>query len=182
LGQIELRPDFDRELERHRPILGNLDRLQIEFRLADGREMLFFADLLQAIEQQRALDLVCDLISKTTFDDFARRSAGAEAGHGRRWHHLAEGVIEVAINVVARDRYRHVPLAGAGAGDLDGKIERLVLLRLIVLALGLGRHAGSASSGGNLVVVISVGGHCVLVLLNEAKGPRPEDLPKRGPL
>ena len=127
LRHVELGPHFDRELERHRPFFGHFDGFQIEVRLADRREPLLLADLLQAVEQQRAFHLVGDFIAKAVLDDLPRCAADPEARHGGRRHHLAERIVEVALDIGPGDRHRHVPLARARAGHLN--IELKLLLR-----------------------------------------------------
>ncbi len=155
LRQVELGPHLDRELERHRSFFGHLDRFQVEIRLADRREALLFADLLQAIEQQTALHLVGNFIAKAMLDDLARRATNAEAGHGGRGHHLAEGVVEVSIDVLARDRHRHVPFAGARAGHLNVEFQGLIRRRLVALH----RHGGRVLFLVYLIVFGTLAGH-----------------------
>ena len=140
LGHVELGPHLDRELKRHRPVVGHLDRVEIEIRLADRRERLVVADLAQAVHEQRALDLVRDFFLVAMLDDLPRRAADAEAGDRRGRHQLAVGVVVVAIDVVARNRNRHAALARAGALDVDFQIERRHVIGS-TFALRFDRHA-----------------------------------------
>ena len=81
-------------------------------------------------------------------------------GHARRGHHLAERIVEVALDVVAGDRHRDVPLAGAGAGHLDLQLQRLIVGLLGVgIAIGLDGGSGRLCLVGKFVVVGAFGGH-----------------------
>ena len=86
------------------PSSGTSIASRIEVRLADRRELLVLGDLRHAVHQQRALHLVADVLAKAGLDQLARRTAGAEARHRRLRHQLAEGLVEVALDVLARDR------------------------------------------------------------------------------
>jgi hypothetical protein len=44
-GQLEVRPDLQIELERHRPLVRYFDGVQIDLRLADRRKLMLFAQL-----------------------------------------------------------------------------------------------------------------------------------------
>ena len=156
LRHIEFGPHFDRELERHRAFFGHFDGFEIEIGFADRREALLFADLLQAIEQQGALHLIGDFIAEAMLDDLPRRAADPEARHGGRRHHFAERIVEVPIDVVARDRHRHVPFARAGARHLHVEIQRLIGR---FFAFAFDRHAAESSYLVNFFVFGPLAGH-----------------------
>src|SRR5690606_33808842 len=88
-------------------------------------ERLFFADLAQAVHQQRTLDLLADLVLEAALDELARSAADAEAGDRSGRHQLAISLVEVAIDILARDCHGDVTLAGAGAGDLNVEVQPL---------------------------------------------------------
>jgi hypothetical protein len=109
---------LDVELEHHRPVVGKLHRFHLEIGLADRRELMIVGELRQAVHQQLALHLVGDVLLEPRLDELARRAAGAKTGQLRLRHQLAEGVLDVPIDVVLGDRHGHVPLASAGRIDL----------------------------------------------------------------
>src|SRR5690606_22432722 len=114
LGHVELGSDLDVELERHRTGVRDLDRLEVELRLADRGEELVFAELLEAVHQERAFDLVGHVVAEAIFDQLARGATLAEAGDGRLGDEVREGVIKVTVDVGSRHGDGDVTLAGAG--------------------------------------------------------------------
>jgi len=128
LGQVELGTHLDVELETQRAFLGNLHRLEIEIRLADRRKLLILVHLRKAVHQELALDLPGDILAKTVLDQLSRGAARPKTGNVRRRHQLGEFLVEVPIDVLARDRNRNVALARAARVDLhlEGKSLRLL--------------------------------------------------------
>ena len=134
------------------PSSGNLDRLEIEVRLADRRKLLLLVHLRQAVHQQLALDLLGDVLAKAGLDQLPRRPARPKARHVRRRHQLAELLVEVAVDVLAGDRHRDVPLAGAAVVDLDFQRQAARLpLRLPPRRL----RRSSAAASGSLSLSVS---------------------------
>ena len=80
-------------------------------------------DLGQAVHQQRALDPADDILAKAVLDQFPRRMAGPETRHVGLRHQLAELLVQVAIDVLARHGHGDVPLAGAAVVDLDVQVQ-----------------------------------------------------------
>ena len=80
-------------------------------------------DLREAVHQQRALDPAGHVLAKAILDQFPRRMTGTETGHLGRRHQLAELLVQVAIDVLARHGHGDVPLAGAAVVDLDVQIQ-----------------------------------------------------------
>ncbi len=128
LGHLELGTHFDVELECHRARFGNLDRFQVDLRFANRREVLVFANLLQAVHQQAAFDLIGNFLLESTLDDLPRCAADTEPRHAGRGYQVAEGVVKVAVDVSSRHRDRYVAFAGARRGDIDHQVERGRLL------------------------------------------------------
>ena len=78
--QVELRTHFDVHLEIHRPLVGELDRLDVEPRLGDRIELVVLVDLLERRHQERRLDLVGDLLSESLDDQLPGSTPRPEAG------------------------------------------------------------------------------------------------------
>ena len=162
LRQVELRADLQVELEGHRALLRHFDRFQIQFRLADGRKVVIVVDLGQAVHQQRALDPADHVFAKAILDQFPRRVTGPETRHVGRRHQLAELLVQVAIDVLARHGHGDVPLAGAAVVDLDLQIQ-LGLFFLALLALIGDRLIGDDLSRSQSPLVLQ--GFIVVVLV-----------------
>ncbi len=82
VGQLELRTNLDVHLEAHRPVIGNLDRLDVEPRLNDRLELVVLVDLLERRHQQVRLDLLRDLLLEPLDDQLPRRTARPKARDG----------------------------------------------------------------------------------------------------
>ena len=135
LRHVELRPDLQVELEGHGAFFREFDRLEIQVRLADGRELVFVVDLRQAVHQQRALDPAGHVLAETVLDQFPRGVPRTEAGHVGLGHQFAELLVQVTIDVLARHRHGDVPLAGAPLVDLDFELQRNLLFALAPFVL-----------------------------------------------
>ena len=120
----EVRADLDVHLEGHRPVVRQLDRLDVEVGLGDRVELVILVDLLQAGHQERRLDLAGDLLAEPLLDELPGRVAGAEARDRRLAGHLAERVLELLLDVGPGDRDLDVLLAGADVADLDVEASR----------------------------------------------------------
>ena len=155
LRQVELGPHFDVELEGQRPFVGQFDRLEVEIRLADRRELLSSLTCARLSINSSLFTFSAMSLRKRVSTSLPRRMARPEARHLRRGHQLAELLVEVAVDVLARDRDRDVPLAGAAAVDLhlEGQLLRLLVLRLgVVDVVRLVGRGGEIFGIGVLVV------------------------------
>ena len=76
--QVELGPHLDVELVDERSFLGNLDRVRVEFRGAERRDLLLVGQLLQAGHQHLGLDLLGDRLVVLLLDQLTWGFAGAE--------------------------------------------------------------------------------------------------------
>ena len=66
--------------------------------------VLFFADLAQAIHQERAFDLLANFFLEAgSRPVFAERGQCPKARYGGRRHHLAVGIVQIAVDIFARD-------------------------------------------------------------------------------
>ena len=142
LGQVELRPHFEIELEAQRPLLGHLDGVQVDVRLADRRQVLVLVNLREAVHQQRALDPLRHVLVEAMLDQLPRGVPRAKTRHLRRRHQLAVLLVEVTIDVLAGHRHGDVPFAGAAGVDFHVQVQlRLFLDRLLAFrAAGLVRQ------------------------------------------
>jgi hypothetical protein len=140
-GQFELRPHLDRELEGHRPRVGQEHGGGVEVGLADRGELVLLGDLRHRVGEQLRADLVAQFRLEPAADQPFGRAAGAESRQERRRHQFADGPLVIAVDVFPRDRDPHPALAG---GDLlDRHVERERGERLV-----LGGGFGDGSCGG----------------------------------
>ena len=140
LGHLEFRTHLDRKFEGHRPFVGQDDGADIEIGLADRRELLLFGDLGHRLGEQLGTDLVAELGLEAAAHERPRRPARTKARQQCAGHQFGDGLLEVAVDVFARDRHLHPPLAGRGLLDRDVELERL--------ADGLVGVGGGESGGG----------------------------------
>ena len=124
-GQIELRSDLDRELERHRTVVGEQHRVGVEIRLADRRQFLLLRDLGHGVGQQFRADLIGEFRLEATAHQPSRGTARTEARQERRGHEFTDRLVAVAVDVLPRDRHLHPPLAGGDSVDRNVEAQRL---------------------------------------------------------
>ena len=137
LGQGEVGADFHIHLEDHRPVIGQLDGVDVEVRLRDRIELVLLVELFQAGHQQGLLDLAGDLLAKPLLDELARGMAGPEAGDHGLLGHVAERVLELLLDIRARDADLQMFLARPDFADLYVQVESR-----------LGRECGRTVFGG----------------------------------
>ncbi len=82
---------------------------------------------VEAVHQQLALDLRGDVLAKAGLDQLPRRPARPKSRHVRRGHQLGELLVEVPLDVLARNRDGDVTLARAAGVDLHLQGKRLRL-------------------------------------------------------
>ena len=123
LGSVKLRTNLDVHLKIHRPLLGDLDRLDIEPRLCDRFELVVLVDLLERRHQEVRLDLVGNLLLEPLDDQLPRSAARAKAGDDRLLAEVLQRLFVLAIDFVARNRDLQVLLARADIGDVDPDLE-----------------------------------------------------------
>ena len=116
---IKLRTDFEVELVSQWTFVRNVNLFVIEIRFADRRELLVLAYLSQAVHQQRAFDLIANLLAKFRFDQVSRRAALTEPRHFCHGSKLVELLLVVTLDLFTRDRNGNVPLASANLFDVD---------------------------------------------------------------
>ena len=155
---VELRPHFDIELKNQRPVVGNLDRPEIEVRLTDGGKFVLFADLRQAVHQQLAFDLFVDGVLELPFHELAGGSARAKARQLGLGCDLVELLLDVPLHVLAADGHGHVPLAGGGLGDFHLQ-PQLGLCGLLLLGRRFGFGLGLAVDFRLRTIISFGGGH-----------------------
>ena len=125
LRHLELRPDLDRKLKGHRAIVGQKHRVDVEFGLADRRELLLLRHLRHGVGEQLRADLVGEFRLESAADEPPRGTARPKTRQQRRWYEVTERLIAIAVNVFAGDRHLHPPLAGRDGVDGNIKGERL---------------------------------------------------------
>ena len=128
LRQVELGTDLQVELEDQRAVVRQDHRIELEVRFADRRQLFILADLGYAVHQELALDLLLDILAETGFDQPPRGVTRPKAGNVRGSHQLGILLLEVALDVLRRDRHRDVPFTGAPLLDLGLQMERRLLL------------------------------------------------------
>ena len=147
IWQIEMRPNLDLELVDERSLARQLDVGRIDVGGAQGGDVVVLGELLQAGQQDLALDLIADFLLKAALDDPARRLTGPETGHVGVADQFAEFLAEARVDVLAFDGDLDVLLARPDIADLDVLMElgRLVrggggrLLRMLVFVRSRGR-------------------------------------------
>jgi hypothetical protein len=124
-GQVELGADLDRELERHRTVVGHEDGVDIQFRFTDRRQLLLLGHLRERVGEELGADLVGEFRLEPAADEPARGAAGAKSGKEGGRHEVAECLILVARDVLRRDCHLHAPLASGHLVDGDVEPQRL---------------------------------------------------------
>ena len=119
IRQRELRADLDVDLELHRALFGQLDGRDVELRLGDRVELVVLVELLQRRHQQRRLDLVGDLLLESLDHQLSGCAPGPEARYGHVLAEVVERLVELPLDLAARDRDLDVLLARADVADVD---------------------------------------------------------------
>ena len=133
-GQVDLGLELDGEAVNQVALVGQFDALGlVENRLAQDVELAFGHGVLVALAEQVLLHLVAHGLAEALLDEVLGGLAGAEAGKAGGAADLAEGAVAVGGDAVARDGDAQLLAAGAGVLDLDGVVENVFLLVLLLI-------------------------------------------------
>ena len=159
--QLEIGTDLQVHLELHRPFRRELNGGEVELRRADRVELVVVVELLESGHQQAGLDLIGHLLAEPALDQLPGSAAGAEARHGGFLLHLAERLIELALDFGPGDRDLQVLLARADVRDLNVEVKLAlggffldITTRRLFKKLGLG-------GGNGRIGVVLAGAHRV---------------------
>jgi hypothetical protein len=116
---IEFRANFDVEFEGEVAGIGQVDSTVVHIWFGDCGDIATFGDLLKAIHDQAAFDLIGDRFFESGFEEFARNFTLAEAWQIGSGSDFAVGFAEVTVDLTARNRHDDVPLASGRLLDFD---------------------------------------------------------------
>ena len=122
--------------------------------------MMVFLDLFEALSQERAFDLLGDFLAIPALDEFGGRSAGSKAGNERVAFDVAQRILELTLDLLARDRHLEVFAARADLVDLDVQFQ--LSLRFVFPVgerLARGRRFLVQKAGGRFGIVVFAGTH-----------------------
>ena len=113
VGGVKFRPHFDLELKCEVARIRKFDGSEVHVWLGDSREGAALRDLLQAVHNQAALDLVGNRLLESVLEKFSRDFSGSKARQVCFGRDLVERIFEVTIHFASWNGHHHMPLAGA---------------------------------------------------------------------